>query len=144
MACCKGEKIPYEELFPEELKTLRNNLVDYVGGNVGLGATPYGGNIAAPVNPASNAALNMVMGMMGHGGYSPFPGVPYTGGQQGAPMPWVPYPDKGNDGGDDAWKDDSDIIGKDELKDPSKTSKVKKDQLVNPNAWFDQYDTTTW
>ena len=85
MACCKGEKIPYEEVFPEELKTLRNNLVNYVGGNVGLGATPYGGEIAAPVNPASNAALNMVMGMMGYGGYNQQPGLPYTGGQQGSP-----------------------------------------------------------
>ena len=85
MACCQGEKIPYEELFPEELKSLRKNLTGYVGGNVGLGATPYGGEIAAPVNPASNAALNMVMGMMGYGGYNQQPGLPYTGGQQGSP-----------------------------------------------------------
>ena len=87
MACCPGEKIPYEELFPEELKTLRKNLVDYTSGNLGMGAVPYGGEIAAPVNPASNAALNMVMGMMGYGsGYNPQPGLPYTGGQQGSPF----------------------------------------------------------
>ena len=85
MACCTGDKIPYEELFPEELKGLRKNLTGYIGGNVGKGATPYGGPMAAPVNPASTAALNMIMGMMGHGGYSPFPGIPYTGGQQGTP-----------------------------------------------------------
>ena len=86
MACCKGEKIPYEELFPEELKSLRKQLTGYVGGNLGQGATPYGGEIAAPVNPASNAALNMVMGMMGHGGYSPPAGFTYQGGQQGSPV----------------------------------------------------------
>ena len=144
MACCTGEKIPWEEINAPELKTLRNNLVNYIGGNVGLGAKPYTGEIAAPVNDSVIDALNLVRGMTRGGVYSPQSGIPYSGGQQGAPMPWVPYPDKGNDGGDDAWKDDPDIIGKDELKDPSKTSKVKKDQLVNPNAWFDQYDTTTW
>ena len=93
MACCTGDKIPYEELFPEELKSLRKNLTGYVGGNVGQGATPYGGEIAAGVNPASNAALNMVMGMMGHGGYSPPQGFTYTGGQQGSPVnPGTPPP----------------------------------------------------
>ena len=86
MACCKGEKIPYEELFPEELKNLRKQLTGYVGDNLGQGATPYTGEIAAPVNPASNAALNMVMGMMGHGGYSPPAGFTYQGGQQGSPI----------------------------------------------------------
>ena len=91
MACCKGEKIPYEELFPEELKSLRKQLTGYVGGNLGQGATPYGGEIAAPVNPASNAALNMVMGMMGHGGYSPPAGFTYQGGQQDSPVPYDPY-----------------------------------------------------
>ena len=95
MGCCAGQKIPMEELFPEELKTLRNNLTNYIGGNTGKGATPYSGNVAAPVNPASNSALNMIMGMMGHGGYAPAQGVPYTGGQQGSPMPWVPYPSTG-------------------------------------------------
>ena len=86
MACCTGEKIPWEEINAPELKTLRNNLVNYVGGNVGKGATPYPGNVAAPVNPASNAALNMVLGMMGHGGYSPPAGFTYQGGQQGSPI----------------------------------------------------------
>jgi len=85
MACCQGQKIPMEELFPEELKGLRKQLTGYMGGNIGQGATPYGGDIAAPVNPASNAALNMIMGMMGHGGYKPGPGVQYTGGVQGSP-----------------------------------------------------------
>ena len=124
MACCKGEKIPYEELFPEELKTLRNNLVDYVGGNVGLGATPYGGNIAAPVNPASNAVLNMVMGMMGHGGYSPFPGVPYTGGQQGSPY-IAPPPDEP----------------------PPPPPPEIPDRIPGPDRRqrrYDRYDRTTW
>jgi len=107
MACCgEGNPIPYEELFPDELKALRKNLVNYTGKNVGLGATPYPGNVAAPVNPASNAALNMVMGMMGHGGYTAPQGVPSPFGQQGTPIIWdedrdEPPPDDPPPGGAD-------------------------------------------
>jgi len=148
MACCTGEKIPWEEINAPELKTLRNNLVNYVGGNVGLGAKPYTGEIAAPVNDSVIDALNLVRGMTRGGVYSPQSGIPYSGGQQGSPMPWVPYPGgSGGGGGDDgsnSWQNNDDIIGKDELQDPSKTSRVRKDQLTNPNAWFDRYDQTTW
>ena len=92
MACCTGEKIPWEEINDPKLKSMRDSLVDYYGGKLGLGAAPYGGEIAASVNPASNAALNMVMGMMGHGGYSPPEGFTYQGGQQGSPAPVPPPP----------------------------------------------------
>jgi len=93
MACCTGDKIPYEELFPEELKGLRKNLTSYIGGNVGKGAKAYTGPMAAPVNDASTYALNMVLGMMNQGGFRPQPGIPYTGGQQGTPYnPYTPVP----------------------------------------------------
>ena len=82
--CFKGDKIDLTSLRTQEQQDMMTALGDALGGMIGQGATPYGGQINAPYDPAMLSAMNMMMQVGGQGPYQPF-NFPTMGPQGGAP-----------------------------------------------------------
>ena len=81
--CFKGDKIDLTSLRTQEQQDMMKALGDALQGMIGQGATPYGGQINAPYDPAMLAAMNMQMQAGGQGPYQPF-NFPTMGPQGGA------------------------------------------------------------
>ena len=82
--CFKGDKIDLTSLRTQEQQDMMKALGDALQGMIGQGATPYGGQINAPYDPAMLSAMNMMMQVGGQGPYQPF-NFPTMGPQGGAP-----------------------------------------------------------
>lgn len=54
---------------PEDVKKLREQLIQMIMSGMQRGATPYAGPIAPQINPLSLGAANMLNNMMGYGQY---------------------------------------------------------------------------
>ena len=125
--CCTGQEIQYKDIMPPELQNLRRQLTGITSNKVegGITATPLpkGMPLSAPVNPASMAALNIMMGMMGQGGYTQPQFITYGYGQPNQPFYRDTPPDTEGGKLPPGWMFGSNNIPK---------SKVKKSQLQNP------------
>ena len=96
----EGKKVEYEAQAPKYPQDCAQRFFKYLQGQVGQGATPYGGQVAAPfVNPFTQGAFGAMKAspygsMMGN---LPMGGMPFVPPQQqrsAAPqnMPFVPPP----------------------------------------------------
>lgn len=110
MACFEGEEIKFKDVRPQEIIDLQRQLALAFGGNLGKGATPYGGPISAGIDPNMMMAQQIMRSAMGGGQYQPagfqsFPGglrpeqfaYPFPG-----PQPGGNYGGGGGGGGDDS------------------------------------------
>ena len=83
----EGKKVEYEAQAPEYQQQFAEEFFKYLQGQVGQGATPYGGQVAAPfVNPFTQGAFGAMKaspygGMMGD---MPMGGMPFVPPQQPA------------------------------------------------------------
>ena len=60
-----NQEIPWESLMPEWKEAGLKQLAALAGGQIGTGATPYQGPLAAPIDPSMVAAQQMMWGLMG-------------------------------------------------------------------------------
>jgi hypothetical protein len=80
-----GEPIEVVPGVPEDVKKLREGLIQILQQGMKQGATPYTGPIAPMTNPLLLSSANMLMGLMGQGaykqpGYYSMAGSPGSGG----------------------------------------------------------------
>ena len=87
--CFKGDKIDLTSLRTPEQQEMMKALGQALGPMLGQGATPYGGQINAPYDPAMLSAMNMMMQVGGQGPYQPF-NFPTMAPQGGTPGPGGP------------------------------------------------------
>jgi len=102
--CFKGDKIDLTSLRTPEQQEMMKALGQALGPMLGQGATPYGGQINAPYDPAMLSAMNMMMQVGGQGPYQPFnfpTMAPQGGGSGGGPggpggtdTPWTPFTER--------------------------------------------------
>ena len=86
--CFKGDKIDLTSLRTPEQQEMMAALGQALGPMLSQGATPYGGQINAPYDPAMLSAMNMMMQVGGQGPYQPFnfpTMAPQGGGSGGGP-----------------------------------------------------------
>lgn len=83
----EGKKVKYEAQAPEYQQQFAEEFFKYLQGQVGQGATPYGGQVAAPFqNPFTQGA----MGAMKASPYGSMMGSSPMGGMPPAPPPQPP------------------------------------------------------
>ncbi len=94
----KGKETEYAAQAPEYQQQFSEDFMKFLQGQIGQGATPYGGQVAASaMNPFTQSALGLwgasPYGQMG-GGMPPSgqPQIPQQGGLGGAPGPSGPMP----------------------------------------------------
>ena len=92
MACglCQGQEIDFKDLRTPEQKEAIASVWAALKPNIGKGATPYGGMLNAPYDPAQMAAINMMYQVGGmQQPYQPFMYPP--GGMQQAMGGTTPF-----------------------------------------------------
>ena len=100
MACCTGTAVDLKEMRTPGQKEMGNILGPLLQAGISHGATPFGGQLSMGPDQAQMAAMNMMMGIGGQGGYQPgryptmAPGSGPPGPMSGysSPPPWNPSP----------------------------------------------------
>ena len=82
--CLEGKSIDYENLRTPEQKEAMKAIWDILEKKGGAKATPFAGQLNAPYDPGQIAAMNIMLGSQGMGGYKPF-GFPLGGLPQKEP-----------------------------------------------------------
>ncbi len=102
MGLCTGQKIPYEDIMPQELQNLRKQMATGTSYQLtqGNNATPYPGPLTAPQDPLSAMASSIMMGMMGQAGKTGLYGTPTAGLFPNINIPKVPMNLTGGGGTD--------------------------------------------
>jgi hypothetical protein len=65
-----GEPGTYTAGTPEDVKLLRQQLIDMISGGMNKGATSYSGPLGTTADSGQLAAMNMLMGLSGNGKYT--------------------------------------------------------------------------
>ena len=104
MCFAEGKPTEFTMGVPEDVKAMRNSLIQMLTSGLGRGATPYGGPIAPQTNPMMLGAANMLNQMMGYGqykqpGYMSYPGQYPTSGLT-VPSPTQEDKEEDDDDGD--------------------------------------------
>ena len=146
MACCTGSEIDLKEMKTAGQKRMGNVLGPLIEAGMSQGATPFGGQLSQPYDPAQMAAMQVMYGI-GKGGGQYTPNTYPLGGFQGysgGPMsPWN-FDDNGGGGDDDnggGGDYDGDIIEKEKLKAPDPSKRTNPWDMMDREERRDAYRT---